>query len=86
MPTLEHLKAKHVLLVALALLLPSCSSPGAASNDPMRNAMGFAMQGQMAAHQTASMMAAGVSPPIAHAMSAPSMQVPRFPAFQPFAK
>jgi hypothetical protein len=48
--------------LTLALILSSCTSP-LSGNDPFRRAMGYGMQGQMAAHQQASaLMAAGQSP------------------------
>lgn len=48
--------------------------------------MGFGMQGQMAAHQQASLMRAGAIGAPARSMRVAPMQVPAFPAFQPFAQ
>ncbi len=73
-----------LIAVAALVLQSSCSSPGSASKDPMRNAMGYAAQGQMAAHQQASLARAGMLQP--GRVGVAPMQAPAFPSFQPFAQ
>lgn len=53
----------RAVAAALSLLIPSCitscTSPFGLSQDPFRLAQGMAMQGQVAAHQQASLAMAG---------------------------
>lgn len=64
--------------LSLALILASCTSPFT-GNDPLRQAMGYGMQGQMAAHQQASAMMAGSQVP---RRMAPMRTIPLVPVAQ----
>lgn len=70
---------KFVPLIACIPMI-GCSMPN--PNDPFRNAQGYAMQGQMQAHQSASLSMAGRQ---LNAL-APSLRVPTFPPFNTYAR